>query len=975
MELKFRCGKCNRKLEATATMAGSIVSCPNCGSDVTIPAAILAPGVTLAGFRLEREIGRGAMGRVFLATQLSMDRQVALKVMPGPSVADSGFVERFFQEVRLAARLEHPNIVAAFDAGEDHGYYYFAMAYIDGESLDVRVKQHGPLPEREVLAWTVSIAEALSHAWDSSHILHRDVKPANIMVDRDGRALIMDMGIAKNLSDDSHLTATGVALGTPHYMSPEQARGIQNLDFRADMYSLGATLFHLVVGRVPFIGTSAVEVVTKHLHSPLPAVRSLRPEVSKECEDIIARMMAKERAQRFSSWEACIRDMHAVLKGKTPDTTKARVAKQASEHLASQRTPPPASRPEESPHRGQRLLLPLALGALAVSIVIGAVLLSRPQFGTLLTNSEPSIRPRQEAVPPVAESATGPRHDSATANPAPLSVTRPPPLPSAEAPAGKPKVGEPAAAATAEPAAAVAASAGKPGATPVPPTNAAGAAPAAASEKAPVPADPLTLALGQVAGELLAHRTVAAIALWEKAGAALQSTQSAAQLADIAATLAYADDCERRILGSFRRSMGTPLVVRLKDRQCRVLIKAITPPTVKTLELQEKGSIGGSFSFAELDIGEKLSRLGAMEVADAAIARGLVAIWDQRLDLALPELRRFDNPLARALLRALDERATAQLEQAAEQAYVELLHGVLKAPPTEPSKLGQDMRQRLDTPKRRERFEERIQAYETAYKSTVAGAQHLLILKRWLDYPFAGSPWTVPEIGVEFAWVEAMGCWAGAYEVSNGQYRCFRGEHHSTAVEQVSLNEDNQPAVMISFEDAEGYAAFLTKREQEADRLPAGFRYRLPQAEEWTALASCGDARKFPWGDAWPPPAEWNYNGTEWPGPETARIPDHKDPFPATCPVAKSGRNPWGLYGIGGNAMEWSSGEGGTSPELRGNAYCGSGGSHPSPSGYTIKSAWPQRNPNFRSTATGFRLLLATDPPSKSKAPIAAPPK
>jgi formylglycine-generating enzyme required for sulfatase activity/tRNA A-37 threonylcarbamoyl transferase component Bud32 len=966
MELKFRCGKCDRKLEATATMAGTLVPCPNCGGDVTIPQAVLVPGVTLAGFRIEKEIGRGAMGRVFLATQLSMDRQVALKVMPSPRVADSEYVERFFQEVRLAARLEHPNIVAAFGAGEDHGYYYFAMAYIDGESLDARVKRDGPLPEKEALAWCVSIAEALAHAWERSRILHRDVKPANIMVDATGRAMIMDMGIAKNLSDDSHLTATGVAVGTPHYMSPEQARGSQNIDFRADMYSLGATLFHLVAGRVPFLGTSAVEVVAKHLHDPVPSVRSLRPVVSKECEDIIVRMMAKDRAQRFSSWEACIRDLRAVAKGKTPDTTKAKVAKQASEHLANQRTAASARSPAEAARQVPRVMLALALGALAVAIVIGAVVVSRPRVEPRPALPERRLRPPPEIPPPAVEPAALPSAtDGTLAGPAAPVAVPPPATPAQTPPAGE----RPAPEAAAAPLAAPDTAAG----TPPPETP-----PPAVGGPAPVPAvkDPLTMALQQVAGELIGYRTAAAVALWERARALLPPTLSAAALAEITASLAFADGCERRILGSFRKNMGTPVTVRLKDRQCRVLVKSVVPPMVKTLELQEKGSIGGSFAFAELDTTEKQSRLGAPETADVALGRALVAIWDQRLDLALPELRRFDTPLLRALQDALDERAAAQLDQAADGDYARLLRTTLRGPPpAEASKLLQDMRQRLDTPKSRERFAGRLKAYEAAYKNTPSGAQRLLLLNRLLEYPFAGSPWTVPGAGVEFVWVEFMACWVGSYEVTNAQYRVFRKDHTSGAAEGVSLNDDNQPAVGVSFEDAEGFAAFLTKREREADRLPAGFRYRLPQAEEWTALASCADDRKFPWGDTWPPPAEWNYNGSEWPGLEPARIPDHTDLFPVTSPVAKSGRNSWGLYGVGGNAMEWSSGEGGTSPELRGNAYCGSGGSHPSPSGYTIKSAWPQRNPNYRSAATGFRLLLAGDPSPKPEALFATPPK
>lgn len=318
MELKFRCIKCNRKLEAAATMAGETVPCPNCGSAVTIPEAVLAPGVTLAGFRIEKEIGCGAMERVFLAIQLTTSYQVALKVLSSSQVADSEDVERFFQECRIATRLEHPHIVAALDAGEDHGYHYLAMTYIEGESLDQRLKRDKILPEAEALAITRIMADALAYAWDKFRLLHRNLKPANIMVDRDGQVFLMDLGLAKSFVDQSHLTTVGVTVGTPSYMSPEQARGSQSIDFRADMYSLGVTLFHLVAGRAPFIGTSAAEVVAKHLYDPVPSVRSFRPEVSKECEAIIARMMAKQPSERHGDWGALIAGIDHVLRAASP---------------------------------------------------------------------------------------------------------------------------------------------------------------------------------------------------------------------------------------------------------------------------------------------------------------------------------------------------------------------------------------------------------------------------------------------------------------------------------------------------------------------------------------------------------------------------------------------------------------------------------------------------------------------------------
>lgn len=313
MELRFQCTDCGRKLKANADMAGAAVWCPVCGACVPVPEPCLGPGVTLAGFRIEKELGAGAMGRVFLATQISTKRPVALKVLPSSPAPDSVSLQRFLHEVRLLTQLSHPGIIPALDAGEDYGYHYVAMAYVEGETLDARLKRLGPLPEKDVLTCGVAIAEALAYAWEHGRILHRDIKPANLMVDAQGRALLMDLGVAKTLDDDSHLTAAGFAVGTPNYMSPEQACGNPRLDFRTDIYSLGATLFHLLTGRVPFPGATSMEVISRLLSDPTPSVRTLRPDVSRGCADAILCMMARDRARRYPSWEACIQALKDAM--------------------------------------------------------------------------------------------------------------------------------------------------------------------------------------------------------------------------------------------------------------------------------------------------------------------------------------------------------------------------------------------------------------------------------------------------------------------------------------------------------------------------------------------------------------------------------------------------------------------------------------------------------------------------------------
>ena len=168
--------------------------------------------------------------------------------------------------------------------------------------------------------------------------------------------------------------------------------------------------------------------------------------------------------------------------------------------------------------------------------------------------------------------------------------------------------------------------------------------------------------------------------------------------------------------------------------------------------------------------------------------------------------------------------------------------------------------------------------------------------------PVAGADWTVPSVGMEFVWIKALECWAGKYEVTNGEYRKFKPDHDSKSYEKHSLNGDRQPVVFISFDDAVAYAKWLTEQEQKAGRLPDGYSYRLPTRDEWMTFCQCGDKRLYPWGDE-VPPAYGNYAGREA-GGEWARIAGYKDGFQVSCPVEQSGVNDWGLYGVGGNAWE-----------------------------------------------------------------------
>ena len=269
-EISFNCSKCGVEIETDESFAGSVAQCPNCNSTVMIPMAGIRPGMKVAGYEIIRRLGAGGMGEVWLANQTAMGRKVALKILSPALTSDQDFVNRFLKEIQTAAKLEHTNIVTAFDAGVDGKIYYLAMSYVDGVLLDDLLTTDKRIPEKEALRIIRSIAEALCYAWIKFQMLHRDIKPANIMLDSDRTAKLMDMGISKSLSEEKGITMAGIVVGTPYYMSPEQTRGDSDMDCRADIYSLGATLYHLVTGEVPYDAPTSMGILTKHITDPFP---------------------------------------------------------------------------------------------------------------------------------------------------------------------------------------------------------------------------------------------------------------------------------------------------------------------------------------------------------------------------------------------------------------------------------------------------------------------------------------------------------------------------------------------------------------------------------------------------------------------------------------------------------------------------------------------------------------------------------
>ena len=278
------------------------------------------PGTRLGDFTIVRKLGDGGMGCVFLAQQLSLDRPVAVKVIAPQIAADREHVLRFVREMRLTAQLDHPGIVSAVDAGEAEGVYYLAMAYIQGETLQERVRRCGALPEKEALQVGRAVAVALQYAWGKRLLLHLDVKPGNIMLTADGGIKLMDLGLAQVAENAGCPRPLGPALGTPQYISPEQARGDRALDFRSDVYSLGATLYYALTGERPFPEATPREAIDLHCNGPVPNPRRRNPRVSEATAVLVQRLMAKSPEARAADWGEVVAAL-GLLSASGPEVT------------------------------------------------------------------------------------------------------------------------------------------------------------------------------------------------------------------------------------------------------------------------------------------------------------------------------------------------------------------------------------------------------------------------------------------------------------------------------------------------------------------------------------------------------------------------------------------------------------------------------------------------------------------------------
>lgn len=272
----------------------------------------------IPGYQLLEKLGQGAMGTVFKARQLSMNRAVAVKVLSPKLAANPSYIERFTREAHVAAKLSHNNIVQAIDVGSAGKIQYFVMEYVSGTTIQQELDKGKVYDEREAVNIVLQVARALQHAHKRG-LIHRDIKPANVILTKDRVAKLADLGLARQTRDRAQAEAEkGLAVGTPFYISPEQIYGQEDIDCRADIYALGATLYHMVTGQPPFPGKNVDKVFTDHLEKELTPPDHINTGLSSGLGEVVEFMMAKNRKQRYSTPEELIVDLECLLAGEAP---------------------------------------------------------------------------------------------------------------------------------------------------------------------------------------------------------------------------------------------------------------------------------------------------------------------------------------------------------------------------------------------------------------------------------------------------------------------------------------------------------------------------------------------------------------------------------------------------------------------------------------------------------------------------------
>ncbi|HVT44963.1 MAG TPA: serine/threonine-protein kinase [Thermoanaerobaculia bacterium] len=330
------------------------------GAPYVSPEASLLVGHTIGEFSLTALAGRGGMGEVYKALDTKLQRQVALKILSEAYATNPDFVSRFEREARAASALSHPNIAQVYSTGRYANRAYYVMEFVDGRSLAQVLAAEGHISGMSCLNYLIDAATALSAAFRKG-IVHRDIKPDNLMVDRSGKLKIVDFGLARWMAEEGNLTRTNMIIGTPNYMAPEQILG-QKVDHRADIYSLGTSFYHLFSGQAPFVADTAVGIMMKHVNEAPPPLKERNPRVPQIVCQIIEKMMAKSANDRYQTYDELIRDLRLAQSGNWQKSLASRVSIPRGQLASGGRKKPNV----------------LAIGVIAVTlIVVGAIIASK----------------------------------------------------------------------------------------------------------------------------------------------------------------------------------------------------------------------------------------------------------------------------------------------------------------------------------------------------------------------------------------------------------------------------------------------------------------------------------------------------------------------------------------------------------------------------------------------------------------------
>jgi eukaryotic-like serine/threonine-protein kinase len=343
----------------------------------SVPPAAASDGLTLGDFKLVKKLGEGGMGTVFRALQVSLDREVAVKVLAQHLAANPDFVQRFQREAKIMAKIDHPNVLRCYAFGENQGLHYFAMEYVDGGSLEGWVQRLGRLSVGDTLHVLIACAHAMQHAHEMD-LVHRDLKPDNILLTKKGVVKVADLGLAKALSDDLGLTKTGTGAGTPFYMAPEQSRDVKHVDARADIYALGVMLYYCLTGEVPFKGETVVDLYAAKEKGKFTPARQFNDEVPERLDLILDKTLARKPEHRYQTCTELAADLEALglaspslsfapqassgshpsVRPTVPQKTKAIAPRPSG---ATPKVPPkPASKPPAKPLEKTRMAAPEA---------------------------------------------------------------------------------------------------------------------------------------------------------------------------------------------------------------------------------------------------------------------------------------------------------------------------------------------------------------------------------------------------------------------------------------------------------------------------------------------------------------------------------------------------------------------------------------------------------------------------------------